>query len=143
MITTILKNINVILKLLISFHFMQITNIGILDKIYISVLSLLYFQTLTHSKNEQFWINGNTRITTQIILARWPHLMIILVPVSPRLIWRSDEIPKFYTYKAFSRYNAFSENMIRLWCKLLTGKKKHTKHSTSIFKLNKLLYDLL
>lgn len=70
MITTILKNINVILKLLISFHFMQITNIGILDKIYISVLSLLYFQTLTHSKNEQFWINGNTRITTQIILAR-------------------------------------------------------------------------
>lgn len=104
---------------------MQITNIGILDKIYISVLSLLYFQTLTHSKNEQFWINGNTRITTQMILARWPHLKIILVPVSPRLIWRSDEIPKFYTYKAFSRYNAFSENMIRLWCKLLTGKKTH------------------
>lgn len=105
------------------FHFMQITNIGILDKIYISVLSLLYLQTLTHRKNETFWINGNTRITTQIILARWPHLMIILVPVSPRLIWRSDEIPKFYTYKAFSRYKAFSENMIRLWCKLLTGKK--------------------
>lgn len=49
---------------------MQITNIGILDKIYISVLSQLYFQTLTHSKNEQFWINGYTRITTQIILAR-------------------------------------------------------------------------
>lgn len=107
------------------FHFMQITNIGILDKIYISVLSLLYLQTLTHSKNEKFWINGNTRITTQIIFARWPHLMIILVPVSPRLIRRSDEIPKFYTYKAFSRYKAFSENMIRLWCKLLTGKKTH------------------
>lgn len=49
---------------------MQITNIGILDKIYISVLSLLYLQTLTHRKNETFWINGNTRITTQIILAR-------------------------------------------------------------------------